>query len=226
MRRKVALGFVLLPLLCVAVMGQATITRLFTGGVISNPLLAPDGSAASPSYSFTNDPNTGLYRVSADVLGVSYGGALRAQFGGNANVWGETLGFGGSAGTPTAYITSTADGVATLNDLNKSEGIRLQFAAIPSLTLSFGFGTGAAVGTGSTDTAGAVFVGSTTSSQGTVTFASTWSNAPYCTASIATQTAGSTRAIGAVASTTKLTLVPATAFAASTTAVWTCIGAK
>jgi hypothetical protein len=41
------------------------------------PLWAPDGTAAAPAYTFGSDPNTGLYRVGADNLGISTGGALR-----------------------------------------------------------------------------------------------------------------------------------------------------
>lgn len=37
-----------------------------------------DGTASTPAYSFTADPNTGLYSVGADQLGLSAGGTLRA----------------------------------------------------------------------------------------------------------------------------------------------------
>lgn len=37
--------------------------------------LAPNGSAASPSYSFTSDPNSGMYSVGADQLGLSVNGS-------------------------------------------------------------------------------------------------------------------------------------------------------
>lgn len=40
------------------------------------PFLPLGGSAATPSYAFSDDPDTGLYRVSANVLGLSAGGAL------------------------------------------------------------------------------------------------------------------------------------------------------
>lgn len=39
-------------------------------------LQVPAGSEAEPACAFTNDPDTGLYRVSANVLGLSAGGAL------------------------------------------------------------------------------------------------------------------------------------------------------
>lgn len=43
----------------------------------SFPLLAPNGTAGAPSYSFSGDTNTGIYSVGADNLGISTGGALR-----------------------------------------------------------------------------------------------------------------------------------------------------
>jgi hypothetical protein len=62
-----------------------------TGGVLrvtldslsltnSSLFFGPNGTAALPTYSFTNDPNTGLYSVGADQLGVSVGGTLRVTF--------------------------------------------------------------------------------------------------------------------------------------------------
>jgi hypothetical protein len=49
------------------------------GGGISYPLLAPDGTAAAPSYSFSGDPNTGIYHpVSADTIAFSAAGSVAA----------------------------------------------------------------------------------------------------------------------------------------------------
>src|SRR5262245_51610799 len=39
------------------------------------PLLAPNGSAAAPSYSFTNQPRAGMYLISAAAMGVTGGNA-------------------------------------------------------------------------------------------------------------------------------------------------------
>lgn len=44
------------------------------------PVLGPNGSAAAPTYSFTSDPDLGIYRVGANQLGVSAGNALMATF--------------------------------------------------------------------------------------------------------------------------------------------------
>lgn len=45
---------------------------------VQNPPLA-DGTAAAPALRFSDDTDTGLYRVGADTLGVSTGGTLRLQ---------------------------------------------------------------------------------------------------------------------------------------------------
>lgn len=39
-------------------------------------LLGPAGAVTAPPFSFTADPNTGMYRVGADILGFAAGGAL------------------------------------------------------------------------------------------------------------------------------------------------------
>jgi hypothetical protein len=41
---------------------------------------APDGTAALPAYSFSNDGNTGIYSDAADTLGITAGGSQRATF--------------------------------------------------------------------------------------------------------------------------------------------------
>lgn len=47
--------------------------------VVSSELSLPDGSAAAPALRFTNDPDSGIYRVGADVVGHVVGGGLRGQ---------------------------------------------------------------------------------------------------------------------------------------------------
>jgi len=59
----------------------------------------PDGSAASPSFAFSNSSGTGFYRVSANVLGVSTAGVQRMVVDASGNVgvgvspsaWGNTF---------------------------------------------------------------------------------------------------------------------------------------
>jgi len=47
---------------------------------VSGALTAGDGTASAPSLSFSSDTNTGVYRVEADVVGISAGGSERARF--------------------------------------------------------------------------------------------------------------------------------------------------
>lgn len=50
----------------------------------SFPLLAPDGTAGAPSYSFSNETDLGIFRASGSALAISVGGNQKAQFSTNA----------------------------------------------------------------------------------------------------------------------------------------------
>jgi hypothetical protein len=56
-----------------------------TAGV-SWPVLAPDGTAAAPSYSFTNDPDMGIYRGGVDIFKLVTAGVDRVTILANGNV--------------------------------------------------------------------------------------------------------------------------------------------
>jgi hypothetical protein len=45
------------------------------------PVYVPDGTSAFPTFTFTNNPDTGLYRTGSDEIGVSINGTRRARFG-------------------------------------------------------------------------------------------------------------------------------------------------
>lgn len=64
-------------------------------------ILAVDGTAALPEYSFTSDPNTGFYRVGTDQIGVSTNGTLRLTIDAAVAFVG-TLPWRGPAGTAGA----------------------------------------------------------------------------------------------------------------------------
>ena len=61
------------------------------------------GSAASPSYSFDGDPNTGFYAAAADSIGVSAGGSPLFTFGANG-ITSATAG-GGQVGSAAGSAT-------------------------------------------------------------------------------------------------------------------------
>lgn len=58
---------------------QIAATTIGTATITTAASLA-DGTAASPALRFTADTNTGFYRIGADQIGVSTGGALSATF--------------------------------------------------------------------------------------------------------------------------------------------------
>lgn len=51
------------------------------GGTLTGPILGASGTAAAPSYSFSGNANTGLYRIGANNVGLALGGVLRFNFG-------------------------------------------------------------------------------------------------------------------------------------------------
>lgn len=58
-----------------------------TGSVLDPALIAtvtfPDGSAAAPSITFTNDPDTGIYRPASNTIGFATGGVARFSISGS-----------------------------------------------------------------------------------------------------------------------------------------------
>ena len=104
--------------------GVANVTG--TGVATFAGFLAANGSAAAPSITFGNDPNTGIFSSAADMIGFTTNGAVKMTLnsGGNLSVTGavssatlSTTGaatFGGAVGvtgniTATGTITGTFD---------------------------------------------------------------------------------------------------------------------
>jgi hypothetical protein len=85
-------------------------------GPVSCPISTCDGSAGSPSYTFSADTNTGLFRPSADTIGVALGGTEEFRF-----VKNGTDGDFHATGDIIAYSTTPSDfrlkdNIFTLND--------------------------------------------------------------------------------------------------------------
>lgn len=74
--------------------GQHTFTQ---------PILGPAGTALLPSHSFSGDPNSGLYNVSADVLGLSVGGGIVARIDAQMRL------LDGSAAAPSLSFINESD---------------------------------------------------------------------------------------------------------------------
>lgn len=94
-----------------------TILRQRAGGVTSTAILAPDGSASAPSYSFLTSPNTGIYL--ANTYDIIFGVAGQARWvidqGGDIH----TLNIGtGSANIARNVGSSTVPVFSFLGDLD------------------------------------------------------------------------------------------------------------
>ena len=59
-----------------AALGGASLNGSSTTDFSVNRAKAADGSAAAPAYSFTNDPDTGVYRYSENTLALTANGAV------------------------------------------------------------------------------------------------------------------------------------------------------
>lgn len=73
------------------VIGDSSLTEIKTGGtntnlIISGDVLASNGSVSAPSYSFSNDTNTGMYRFGANRIGITCNGVLSFYIEENYNV--------------------------------------------------------------------------------------------------------------------------------------------
>ena len=77
--------------------GSGSITISATDGDIT----LDDGTAAAPSLKFTADPDTGIYRPSDNVVGISAGGVSRATFGATSAINGTTI-----PGSKTLVVTT------------------------------------------------------------------------------------------------------------------------
>jgi hypothetical protein len=88
-----------------ATLTTPTITNpTITAPTVTGPILNTNGSAAAPSYTFTGDTGTGVYRVSANTLGLSSNGTavVSINTAGAYNV-------GGSSASPSWTFTSDSD---------------------------------------------------------------------------------------------------------------------
>lgn len=97
--------------IAVALGGVALLTFANAFSTLANFLAVPNGDAANPSVTFTNDTDTGIYRIGANSLGITAGGSLKMT------VASAGITFNAAASTATTF-TSTGDvnfsGAATL----------------------------------------------------------------------------------------------------------------
>jgi len=122
--------------------GPGAITISATDGDIT----LDDGTAASPSLHFTNDPDTGIYRPTANTLGISTSGVQRmyvdengiTTVGAGATFDGSVHAANGNANNPSLSFTSDQDTGFFRHQPNEI-GIALggtQYATLTSTTFS------------------------------------------------------------------------------------------
>lgn len=75
------------------------------GGASSLRYLAGDGTVALPAFSFTADPDTGIYRIGANSLGISAGGALSLTIGTSRNT--SNINFELASTLPRLFLNDT-----------------------------------------------------------------------------------------------------------------------
>lgn len=126
--------------------GNVTVTGTFgTTGVTS----LANGTAAAPSLTFTSDPDTGIYRSAADVIGFATGGAVRLLMtSGNLKFPAATNGIVGSDSGTAGQLT-----IAGATHASTSVGAYLQVngntnAGLGAATLYAGNVAGSNLGIG------------------------------------------------------------------------------
>ena len=116
--------------------GVARLTINNSGTTLASGVLsAPTGSAAAPSYTFTGDTNTGIYRSAADTINIATNGVSRFQIDstgavtipGSLTVNGVFTASGGLGGDGSAITNINASNITsgTLSDARLSTNVAL-----------------------------------------------------------------------------------------------------
>ena len=105
-----------------------------------------DGTAASPALQFTNDPNTGLYSIGADSMGIATNGTLRFSISATALTSALPLAMG------TNKITGLTAGTAAGDAVNVGQLLYRQAPIQGTKTTSFSTTSTSYVATGLTAT--------------------------------------------------------------------------
>lgn len=86
------------PVLGLSVGGTAVMTLAAASVTSAQPLLGPNGSAAAPTYAFTNFSTTGWFAATGPLLSASIGGTEVARFSG------QRVFIGGTIATPSVTL--------------------------------------------------------------------------------------------------------------------------
>ncbi len=190
-----------------------------SGGSIT--ALFADGTSGAPSMAFLSEPTLGFWRSGAGAItaqgALNTSGALSS----GTTVTAATFFRIGAVGS-AARVVAVASGLFSMTDNGAAVGAAIKVDALP--TIASGFGAGAAVTAGSTPFAGSIGVGTTAGSTGVINFNGTafpGTVYPICM----NQTTG--LAVKATASSTQLTIAPATGtFGDNDVISWICISSK
>jgi len=128
-------------------------------GIFSSGVDVGDGSVGSPSFSFANDINTGLYRIAEDTIGISTSGVERLRIGSNGYI-----GFGS---VPSSFYRFVVDGSVT--GVPVAGGITIRGSIQSGVQTFVGVGTGPSIDSGAAATNLYHFYPSTGILSGTIT---------------------------------------------------------
>lgn len=79
-RAYLAIALALLPTVATAQSALTQVEVIPARNIFTQPVQVPDGSAAAPSRTYTNDTDLGSYRIGADNEGFTAGGVLRWDY--------------------------------------------------------------------------------------------------------------------------------------------------
>lgn len=121
--------------------------RNIMADIAAGPIVTGNGSASAPAHGFASDTDTGIYRVSANFLGVATGGTYRSG-------WDSTGTFLVGRATATAGTFSSTDTGAQLgpkfawlaNDVTGDSPLYVQQLNLDATRNFIVFGTSATVG--------------------------------------------------------------------------------
>lgn len=111
---------------------SGTPATAFTGGAVTTPITGANGTAAAPTYSFTGDPDNGMFLSAANSLGFAVAGVDQLTL--SANV--TELHNGATAQAFRIYNTYT--------DASNNAGVRLTHSAGTAFLETFKTGSGTA----------------------------------------------------------------------------------
>lgn len=132
----------------VYVIGPITTSNVTFSGIASGA----DGTAAAPSYTFTSDLDTGMYRISANRLGLSVGGVLTVDIlSGTLQLYSTNDGAGnysglfqGFSGGNRWFVGGVALGTGTVYPLSLSDKVRVETSGSLTATTDNSYDLGAA----------------------------------------------------------------------------------